>query len=76
MWLNPLLGIEGYQPLTRGMKAAMPYIDDFLAAHNLASLEALAAFLTDLDQRRPERGQFSAPSGYAVGSGNRTGTPA
>jgi uncharacterized protein with von Willebrand factor type A (vWA) domain len=59
VWLNPLLGVAGYQPLTRGMRAALPYIDDFLAAHNLASLEALAAFLAHLDQHRPERRQFT-----------------
>lgn len=72
VWLNPLLGVEGYQPLTRGMRAAMPYIDDFLAAHNLASLEALAAFLADLDQRRPERGQQNRESEYPVSTGNAT----
>jgi uncharacterized protein with von Willebrand factor type A (vWA) domain len=55
VWLNPLLGLAGYRPLTRGMRAAMPFIDDFLAAHNLQSLEALAAFLHDLDEYRPER---------------------
>ncbi|HEY6307020.1 MAG TPA: VWA domain-containing protein [Candidatus Angelobacter sp.] len=38
IWLNPLLGMEGYQPLTRGMAAALPYIDVFAAAHNLESL--------------------------------------
>jgi uncharacterized protein len=56
IWLNPLLGLAGYEPLTRGMRAALPFIDDFLASHNLASLEALAEFLQDLDDRRPERG--------------------
>jgi uncharacterized protein with von Willebrand factor type A (vWA) domain len=38
IWLNPLLGMEGYEPLTRGMAAALPYIDLFAAAHNLESL--------------------------------------
>jgi uncharacterized protein with von Willebrand factor type A (vWA) domain len=60
VWLNPLLGLAGYQPLTRGMRAALPYIDNFLAAHNLQSLEALAALLRDLDEYRPER--TSAPA--------------
>jgi uncharacterized protein with von Willebrand factor type A (vWA) domain len=45
MWLNPLLGSATYEPLTRGMQAALPLIDDFLPAHNLASLEELAAKL-------------------------------
>ena len=42
MWLNPLLGDAQYEPLTRGMQAALPYVDDFLPAHNIASLEQLA----------------------------------
>ena len=40
IWLNPLLGLAGYEPLTRGMRAALPYVDDFLASHNLASLKS------------------------------------
>jgi uncharacterized protein with von Willebrand factor type A (vWA) domain len=55
VWLNPLLGLEGYQPLTRGMSAALPYVDLFLPAHNLASLEALAAMLARLSDERPGR---------------------
>jgi uncharacterized protein len=45
VWLNPLLGNASYQPLTRGMQAALPHVDVFAAAHNLASLEALARHL-------------------------------
>ncbi len=45
IWLNPLLGSAGYEPLTRGMQAALAHIDDFMPAHNLASLEDLAAHL-------------------------------
>jgi uncharacterized protein with von Willebrand factor type A (vWA) domain len=41
VWLNPLLGSPGYQPLTRGMQAALPYIDVFASAHNLESLKEL-----------------------------------
>lgn len=48
IWLNPLLGAPDYQPLTRGIQAALPYIDDFLPVHNLASLENLAAHLQQL----------------------------
>ena len=55
VWLNPLLGLEGYQPLTRGMSAALPYVDLFLPAHNLASLEALAAMLSRIAEDRPTR---------------------
>ncbi len=57
IWLNPLLGSPLYQPLTRGMQAALPYIDDFMPIHNLASLEALAAHLSAIDDCRPVRRQ-------------------
>ncbi len=53
IWLNPLLGSEGYQPLTRGMAAALPHVDDFLAAHNVRALEDLGRLLADLDSRKP-----------------------
>jgi uncharacterized protein with von Willebrand factor type A (vWA) domain len=52
IWLNPLLGSRDYQPLTRGMQAALPFIDDFLPVHNLSSLDALAAHLNMLPARR------------------------
>jgi uncharacterized protein with von Willebrand factor type A (vWA) domain len=55
IWLNPLLGSADYEPLTRGMRAARPFIDDFLPAHNLASVERLAAYLDVLPLRRPVR---------------------
>jgi len=55
VWLNPLLGLDGYQPLTRGMSAALPYVDLFLPAHNLRSLEALASLLGRLSDERPAR---------------------
>ncbi|MGZ7077985.1 MAG: vWA domain-containing protein [Thermoanaerobaculia bacterium] len=57
IWLNPLLGSVDYQPLTRGIQAALPFIDDFLPVHNLASLGDLAEHLANLSERRPERRQ-------------------
>jgi uncharacterized protein len=57
IWLNPLLGSPGYQPLTRGIQAALPFIDDFLPVHNLDSLEALAKHLEALGEHRPQRRQ-------------------
>ena len=51
IWLNPLLGSPDYEPLTRGMVAALPHVDDFLPVHNLASLEDLAQHLSKLDDR-------------------------
>ncbi len=48
IWLNPLLGSPDYQPLTRGIVAALPHVDDFLPVHNLASLEQLGELLASL----------------------------
>lgn len=55
IWLNPLLGASGYQPLTQGMRAALPYVDEFLPVHNLQSLEALAALLSRVEDQPPLR---------------------
>jgi uncharacterized protein with von Willebrand factor type A (vWA) domain len=51
IWLNPLLGSDGYEPLTRGMAAALPHADDFLAAHNVQALDDLGRLLASLDSR-------------------------
>ena len=48
IWLNPLAGVDGYEPLAAGMAAAYPSIDDFLPIHNLASLERLGEVLGGL----------------------------
>jgi uncharacterized protein with von Willebrand factor type A (vWA) domain len=48
VWLNPLLGVEGYEPKTGAMLAALPHIDVFAPAHNLQSLLALEPLLTSL----------------------------
>jgi len=40
MWLNPLLGMPDYQPIDRGMRTALPHVEDFLECHNLEQLEA------------------------------------
>ena len=45
VWLNPLLGSPSYKPLTRGMQAALPHVDVFAPAHNVASLSALGRYL-------------------------------
>jgi uncharacterized protein with von Willebrand factor type A (vWA) domain len=45
IWLNPLSGRAGYQPLTRGMRAALPFVDDFLPVGDLASLEKVVEVL-------------------------------
>ncbi len=48
VWVNPLKASPGYQPLARGMAAALPHVDDFLEGHSLESLEILAALVLGL----------------------------
>ena len=45
IWLNPLLGDPGYRPEARGMKAALPFVEHFVPAHDLESLERLLPLL-------------------------------
>ena len=45
VWLNPLLRFDRFEPKAGGIKAMLPHVDRFLLAHNLESLEALAALL-------------------------------
>jgi len=45
VWLNPLLGTANYAPLTRGLQAALPFVDDFLPARTLTNFADLAAHL-------------------------------
>ncbi|HEX6509173.1 MAG TPA: VWA domain-containing protein [Chloroflexota bacterium] len=57
IWLNPLVGGPHFRPVTQGMRAALPYVDDFLPAHNLESLAHLASLLNDVQEVRPARSQ-------------------
>ena len=52
IWLNPLLGTPDYAPLTRGLRAALPFVDDFLPARTLTNLADLAVHLNELAGRR------------------------
>ena len=45
VWVNPLKATPGFQPLARGMAAAAPHVDDLVAGHSVASLEALATLV-------------------------------
>jgi hypothetical protein len=51
VWLNPLAGRMGYSPETRGMRAALPFVDDFLAAGNLVDLASLVRMLESVPVR-------------------------
>ena len=66
IWLNPLAGNEDYEPLTQGMRAAAPYIDDLLPVHNLAALLDLARHLNGLATSWPVRKQSPPPATETV----------
>ena len=48
VWLNPLLGWRGYEPVARAMAAALPHVDCFAAAHTLQALAAIEGELARL----------------------------
>ena len=48
IWLNPLIGTVDYAPLTRGLQAALPFVDDFLPVRTLTNLADLALHLDRL----------------------------
>ena len=67
VWLTPLLGSPQYKPLTRGLRAALPLVDDFLPVHNLASLDRLATHLNNLpDEPRPRPRDSREPGGSGL----------
>jgi uncharacterized protein len=68
VWLNPLAGTPGYQPLAGGMRAAYPYIDDFLPAGTIASLERLGEILGGVRAGDTRRGSEAAAHAALPGS--------
>ncbi|QKG26572.1 vWA domain-containing protein [Actinomadura verrucosospora] len=52
IWANPHKARPGYEPLTAGMAAALPHIDDFTSGHSLAALEDLARLIADSGKGR------------------------
>ncbi len=59
IWLNPLIGTVDYAPLTRGLQAALPFVDDFLPVRTLTDLRDLALHLNGLAPTRRRRGVHS-----------------
>src|SRR3954447_158773 len=57
IWLNPLKAHPDYEPLTRGIRASLPFVDEFMAANSLASLEELAEALDRLSAGRLRGGE-------------------
>ena len=54
VWVNPLRATDGYQPLAKGMAAALPFVDEFVDGHSFASLDALTAVIAS-DHSSPVR---------------------
>jgi uncharacterized protein with von Willebrand factor type A (vWA) domain len=48
IWLNPLMGTKNYQPICRGMSAALPYVDYFLPLGNIRDLQLLGKTLQSM----------------------------
>ena len=57
VWLNPLLRYSGFEARPAGIRAMLPYVDDFLPVHNLASLMDLAGAL----RAKPHRDESMFP---------------
>ena len=55
IWLNPLLRWDGFQPRSQGIRAMLPYVDEFRTVHNLDSLRALIELLSRPPARREGR---------------------
>jgi uncharacterized protein with von Willebrand factor type A (vWA) domain len=62
IWLNPLLRYSGFEPRSLGMKAMLPYVDEFRPVHNLESLEALVAVLSEPARRLGPAGAAWPPT--------------
>jgi uncharacterized protein with von Willebrand factor type A (vWA) domain len=56
IWLNPISGRANYVPATRGMKAVLPYVDDFLPAANLSDLTTVIKLLESIPVHRSSVG--------------------
>ena len=55
IWLNPLIGTVDYAPLTRGLQAALPFVDDFLPVRTLRDVRDLALHLEGIGQHGRHR---------------------
>ncbi|MGH8980920.1 MAG: vWA domain-containing protein [Acidimicrobiales bacterium] len=69
VWVNPLKATPGYAPLVRGMAAALPYVDQFVEGHSVASLEALVEVLGTPGRRRRGVGIAVAATPEGEGAG-------
>ena len=52
VWVNPLAGDPKFQPLARGLVAALPFVDRLIAGHNIEGLEDLSRALSGWSAHR------------------------
>ncbi|MBL8581610.1 MAG: VWA domain-containing protein, partial [Rhizobiaceae bacterium] len=62
IWLNPLLRFDGFEPRARGVRAMLPYVDEFRAVHNLNALADLCQALGKEGARGAEPRKWLARS--------------
>lgn len=55
IWVNPLAGAPGYEPLVAGMSAALPHLDRFLPGNNLRALERMVESIVALESTTAPR---------------------
>ena len=68
VWLNPLIGTVDYAPLTRGLQAALPFVDDFLPVRTLRDVRDLALHLGALHEHGHHRHlHVQRPSAKSLG---------
>jgi uncharacterized protein with von Willebrand factor type A (vWA) domain len=74
IWLNPLLGSPGYEPVTQGMSTALPFVDVFASAHNLDGLRELERYLATprAGSGAPRRGPGRLRPSQGPGQGDRS----
>lgn len=68
IWVNPLRATEGYEPTAMGMRAALPYVDDFVDGHSLQAFEDLASLVARPTSRRSVAASRRTPADPATGS--------
>ncbi len=62
IWLNPLLRWDGFAPKAQGVATMLPHVDSFRAGHSIASLEDLAAVISQPDDQGQKARLMSALS--------------
>ena len=61
VWINPRPLAVNNQPLAIGMRAALPYVDDFVPGHDPRAVAGIARVLSGLGARRPQRRRTPVP---------------